>query len=164
MKKKIVNFETAKKLKELGFDGVCDYLYTDDGSLVLREYKNSDDGIFPDLGTTQSYAAPYETETNVAAGINSEWLAEKYKSLYTNLFTKLYELCKYLGVKTADTNEVDEIAEKCDEMIQNIKNQYESPQPLDNFLDDLVKNETDRGSIIWRLVSIIKDLQNKDKL
>ena len=161
MEKKIVNFETAKKLKELGFDEVCDYLYTDDGSLVYQKYKNSDDGNFSDLGTSQCYAAPYVTsEINMATEIHNEWLIEKYKSMYTTLFAKVYDLCTYLGVKTRDTNNIDEIAEKCDEMIQNIKNQYESPQPLDNYLNDLVKNETDRGSMIWRLVSVIRDLQN----
>jgi len=156
MEKSIISFENAKKLKELGFDEVCDYMYTEDGTLVKRSYKNSDDGCFSDLGTSDSYAAPYATGT--IEEIYDKWNSRNYKGLCISLFSKIYDICSYLGVKTADTNEPGKMLEKSEEMVKNIKDQYESPQPLDDLLG-IIKNETDKDSIIWRLVGIIKDLR-----
>ena len=91
-----VNFETAKLLKEKGFDGECDYLYAD-GKLMRAS------GFACDWNKGETLFADYENECSAPTfQMVMKWLREKHnlhiEIRITNHSISMVNVIKYYWV------------------------------------------------------------------
>lgn len=90
MEEQYVNFETAKMLKEAGFDVPCDAIFTENGAEIIEFGRANYNGLYPDMVSrpTQALAA--------------RWLREKHKLQVYSSYSIYHKMWFYVVISISN--------------------------------------------------------------